>query len=395
MWSLPLLVVLRLGCFTFNGIMPPLLPSIGQSLHFSLALTAQLAAMTALAWGLGGVAFTPLAGRLKTKHMVVIGSLLMGIFSLLSGMTSRYGELLLFRFLGGLAGGAVGPTSQVYLMNAFHGRTQLRAIGWVTAGYSLGGVVFVPLLLVLASFTGWRGPFVAVAAFFALLAMLLAIVLHDQEQQHGVARVASGYGAQLWSAIRTRETLGALMANLVERSGNSAVVTFLPVMLIVRFGLTDVQVAPLVSIFSAAAALGAVVGGSRGIRGRDATAIRATYVVGLLVAVPIVGLVYWWTPTVAVVVVSATVYALVDAYVRPSYLSLLGNVAHPASTMGWNAMGNQLGSTLGTSIPAVIVSSWGYEALGFWGSILTAAAAVTMGWSGRSIATSGPHVQAG
>lgn len=367
-----------MGLFTYNGVLAPLLPAMSHTLHFSFAATAQIAAVGPLAWGIGAVFLTPLVGRFGSKRLMVVGAVLMAVFSVLSGTTTSYLALLAVRLLGGLAGGATGPTSQVYLMERYEGQTQTSAIGWVAAGYAAGGLIMVPALVLLAAAAGWQGAVEAVGLFFAAMSLALARILtRTTGAKHPAARGRAYQGA-LVTVFRSPGALGALVANCLERSANQAVVTFLPVMLLLRYHLAYTQVAPILAVFSAAAVVGSLIGGSwpRGLEGERRS--RRAYFWGLVPAVLFVALVFAPLGSVWLIVAVSVVYALTDAYVRPIYLKLIGTITAPGSTLGWNALGNQLGSMLGTSAPSLLIEGLGFESLSGWGAALTAAAAVLM-----------------
>lgn len=384
--DLPLLIVLRMGLFSYNGVLAPLLPAMSHTLHMSLAATAQIAAAGPLAWGCGAVFLTPLVGRFSSKRLMVGGALLMAAFSVLSGMTASYVVLLAFRLLGGLAGGATGPTSQVYLMERYEGQAQTSAIGWVAAGYAAGGLVMVPALVLLAAAVGWQGAVVAVGAFFVLISWALARALTAVPQHKLAVVVPRAYHGALVRVFRAPGALGALIANCLERAANQSVVTFLPVMLLLRYHLTYTQVAPILSAFSGAAVVGSLVGGSwpRGLAGERRS--RRAYFWGLLPAMLFIALVFAPLGATWIIVAISVAYALTDAYVRPIYLKLIGTITAPRSTLGWNALGNQLGSMLGTSAPSLLIEGLGFGSLGGWGAALTAAAAVTMLRPGVAVA---------
>ena len=377
-------MILRMGASGYNGVIAPLLPAMVDSLHFSLAVTVQLAGVTAVAWAIGSLVLAPLGDRYGAKPLIVWGSLAMAIFAVLTALTSNYLLLLAVRFLGGVAGGAVGPASQAYVLDSFRGRARSTALGWVTAGYAMGGMIMVPLLVVLTSVSSWRWAFIAIGLFFLTMS-----VLHSNTLQRGqppnLPIQRSSYTGMLTIAIRNSQARPSLIANLLERSAYSAVATYLPLILVTRFRIPLVEIAPILSAFSMASVVGGVLGGHLLTMFDKVQSARTVYTFGMVLAAPLAFATFAVTHGVAIILATSILFSGIDALVRPTYLRLLSAACpQSGSAMAWNAVGNQMGTGVGTSTPPLLFPTFGLGVLSIWGIGFALAAGMAMIFPWRS-----------
>lgn len=371
-----LLVAVRMGLFAFNGLMGPLLPLLARTWGTGLGTAAAVAAVTPMAWALGSVGLTPWARRLGARTLMRWGCLAMAVFSALTGATPWMPAVVLSRVIGGMAGGAVGPASQVYLVDAYQGPARARAFGWVAVGYALGGLALVPVLVLVAHRWGPAWAFGALGGWLAALTVAMGLSL-SQDRPAGPIQTAEPFAATLLAAWRT-PARGPLFANLLERCVNTAVITYLPVLLAVRLHAPAPVVALAVAVVAAASGMGSWVGGRIVVEAVGVMRARYLYAGGLAVAIVPVALTFadpgpWWGAVVA-----GALYAMIAGVVRPPYLGVVAQLAPPESAMAWNAVGNQGGITLGTAVPGFLLGVWGFGGVVVWATVLSAAAVTAM-----------------
>lgn len=154
---------LNVGCvfYSFGVFFTPLIAEFGWT-------RAQIS------WGFSSVSivgalWSPFVGRIVDRHgsrpSQIFGALVLGgTFMLLSQVHSLAQYYLLMALCVSLGSTALGPIPSNSAVAGWFLRRRGRALGFATAGISMGGVVFVPLAQTLISHLGWRQAFIALGA---------------------------------------------------------------------------------------------------------------------------------------------------------------------------------------------------------------------------------------
>lgn len=161
---------LNVGCvfYSFGVFFTPLIQEFGWS-------RAQIS------WGFSSVSivgalWSPFVGRIVDRHgprpSQLFGALVLGsTFMLLSRVHSLGQYYLLMALFVSLGSTALGPIPSNSAVAGWFLRRRGRALGFATAGISMGGVIFVPLAQTLISRLGWRQAFVALGALVISVAL--------------------------------------------------------------------------------------------------------------------------------------------------------------------------------------------------------------------------------
>ena len=154
---------LNVGCvfYSFGVFFTPLIGEFGWT-------RAQIS------WGfssvsIAGALWSPLVGRVVDRYgprpSQLFGAVVLGTtFMLLSTVHSLGQYYLLMALLVSLGSTALGPIPSNSAVAGWFLRRRGRALGFATAGISMGGVIFVPLAQTLIGHLGWRQAFVALGA---------------------------------------------------------------------------------------------------------------------------------------------------------------------------------------------------------------------------------------
>lgn len=366
--TLPLLTILRMTNFAYIGIFGALLPSMEVSLHENLFWVSLVVSIAAIGWGISGFFLGPLTDRYGKRIFLVYGTLAMGLFCMLTAVESNFLLMVIFRFFGGVAGGAVGPASQAYVVEAFDPHAQKWAFGWLVSGYSLGGLTLMPGLLLIAGTWGWRSALLLLGATCLVLSVglwLLFRVVVSLPNRGSSRNRSEGYRHALLSVLRESAAYRALLANLCERSAMNAVVIFFPVVLEDVYHLSLIAATPWVALLSAVAGLGAITGGR--LPQLLHLADKWTYVGGILFGALMAGLGFWPIHDMSITITLTCIFGWLDGCVRPSYLNILArSVPSIGASMGWNALTNQAGGLIGISGTPVFVNEFGFGLLEWW-----------------------------
>ncbi|MGW2844619.1 MFS transporter [Streptomyces sp. NPDC001274] len=205
------------------------LPAVGQGLGFPLSRLQWIATAFALA----AAGFTLLFGRIADlvgrKRMFLVGMTVLGLSSVLGGLATSPGVLLVARVLQGLATAAVTPAGLALLTTAFkEGPLRERALGLngalMSAGFTAGAV----LGGLLTDLLSWRWAFFVNVPVAALVVALAPSVVTDARPARrprldvpGAVTVTGGLLLLVYGLTRAGEsgwtgpvTLAALLAGV-------------------------------------------------------------------------------------------------------------------------------------------------------------------------------------
>ncbi len=119
----------------------------------------------------GGFLFGALGDRIGRRRAIITATLTFGILTLLLASSDRYWELLLARFLNGVALGGALPLTWALGVEYVPTRFRATAVTLITLGYGIGVAAAGPISVALLPRFGWRSIFI-----FGGAASLLATV---------------------------------------------------------------------------------------------------------------------------------------------------------------------------------------------------------------------------
>lgn len=154
------------------------------------------------------------------------------VSTLLCGLAPTYETLVAARALAGLFGGVVGASVMAIIGDVFADYRRGTAMGAVMSAFAVASIVGVPVGLVLAENFGFGAPFVALAAFGALVwvgnsLMLQALREHLRHDRHPPS---------LWRLAREPNHLLAYLFSVSLVLGSFIVVPFLALSMVANAG---------------------------------------------------------------------------------------------------------------------------------------------------------------
>lgn len=96
--------------------------------------------------------------------------LVWGVFAVLSGLVQNYTQLLVIRFLLGVAEGGIWPAILVLISHWFPARERARAYGFWIMNIAIASIITAPLSGWILSFADWRALFIVEGIFPFLIA---------------------------------------------------------------------------------------------------------------------------------------------------------------------------------------------------------------------------------
>ncbi|MGW5776466.1 MFS transporter [Streptomyces sp. NPDC003863] len=363
--KLPFVVwVLAAGTFlmgTTEFVIAGLLPEIAGDLGVGLSHAGLLITAFAVGMIVGGPTTALATLRLPRRLTLVLALSLFALGHVVAALSTSFTVVLAARVVTALATGAFWAVGFVIATAAAGPARATRAVGVMMGGLTLANVVGVPIGSFVGRYTGWRGPFWALAVLAALAAVFVARFIPAAEQ-----RAELSVRAEV-RALRQGRLWLALAAAVLIMGGVLATYTYISPLLTDRAGIPSGAVPPVLIVFGLGALGGTALGGRLGDRRPMATTITAAAVTALALflliplstgpatAVVLVFLMALAGFTVNPVVTSLAVRFAGDA---PTLTSALSTSAYNTGIAAGSALAGQtLNTSLGLTGPALVGAS--------------------------------------
>jgi len=373
------LAALTTGVFlaTSSGTaIAPFLLVMARDLRADLVLVGSLVAVSAVPWGLTSLAAGAASDRLGRRPVLVTGLLVLGGSRLLLALAPSYAVAVMAQVVAGMGGGA--HTSVVFAAVSDHvpPAQRGRALGGVITGQSLSFVLAVPMVTLLASWTGWRGAIALQGVAMLAVALLLVLTIPRDRPTAGAGRAAPPSLRRVLDA----RLLALLAAGSMERACFVVLAVYLATYLVTAYAVPYGVLAVALALVALGNLAGNLLGGPLADRvpDRPLTFAVSSVATGLL-ALPLL----LWQPGVAGSVALGFCYTLANAVGRPALMASLTEV--PAgvrgAVLGLNTTTMSAGWLAASALGGWLIAWSGFAALavfsalaGLLGAALAAAA---------------------
>jgi MFS transporter, DHA1 family, inner membrane transport protein len=357
-----LLVAASLGMFTAAAsgtTRAPFLIDMAHDLSSSVAIVANLLAVTSIAWGTASMFAGAGSDRWGRRPFLIGGPAGLACASIGVATAGSFLTVALWAALAGACCGLfTGPLFTEVSRRVAPGQ-QGRALGWVMSGQSLTLLVGVPLAAWVGARIGWRGVCVCVA----VLAVLTVIGMWITTARGG-GRVAGG-GAHVPSmrGALSRPVIRLLSMGVAERICYGLVAVYFATFLQSTFALSVDAVALPLAVFAIGNIVGTVLGGQLADRLPNRLGIFAAAMLASAVAALVL---FGWVVDLKITVALGFVYVFFNAIARPSLMASLGDVPeHVRGTvMGLNVTCSSMGWLGAASLGGWIMATVGFAGFG-------------------------------
>ncbi|MEV5786432.1 MFS transporter [Streptomyces sp. NPDC052287] len=360
--KLPLVVwVLAAGTFlmgTTEFVIAGLLPEIASDLGTSVSHAGLLITAFAIGMIVGGPTMALATLRLPRRLTLVAALAVFALGHVIAALSSSFTVVLAARVITALATGAFWAVGFVIVTAAAGPARATRAVGIMMGGLTLANVIGVPIGSFVGQYTGWRGPFWALAVLAGLAALFVGRFIPAIKQRAEIsvrAEVRALRQGRLWLA---------LAAAVLIMGGVLATYTYITPLLTGRAGI-PAQAVPLVLIVFGLGALGGTaIGGRLGDRHPMATTITATTVTALVLFLliplstsPVTAVALVFLMALAGFTVNPVVTALAVRFAgdAPTLTSALTTSAYNTGIAAGSALaGTAMNTSLGLTGPALV-----------------------------------------
>jgi MFS family permease len=157
---------------------------MGQDLHIDKAQQGLAGGIFFIGYLFLQIPGGHLAERWSAKKFVGIMILVWGLFAVLSGLVQNYAQLLVVRFLLGIAEGGIWPAILVLISHWFPVRERARAYGVWMMNIAISSIITAPLSGWILSISDWRWLFIVEGIFpFVIAAPLWFWLVKDRPSE--------------------------------------------------------------------------------------------------------------------------------------------------------------------------------------------------------------------
>ena len=356
---LPLAAASNFFGMTVATVLGPLLVDMADEFHTTVAVTGQLATVTALPWALSAVSSGPFSDTYGRKPLLLLGIGLMMIGSLGAALAPSFAWIMIARLFTGM-GGMVPPVTMTTLADTYPIERRGRVLGLVMGVGTLGPVLAVPLLALIASIFGWRSAFVILAGLLSI--HFVALVLWFPRTSSTRATKLDFRRRILLPALLP-QVRGLVAANLLVKSAYSVLTTYVAAYLIKSYGLTLAGVALPVALISLGATPAGILGGL--VADRPGPLLRAGLIV--LLGSGIALAMFTLTPVLWVSILLGILLNIALQLPSPLTLNMImeGSKESRGTMTGVFGLSTQLGIVSGAAAGGLALGFVGFVGLGY------------------------------
>ena len=386
-WLVGLLVAAGIVAAFHVGKMPPALPSIRAELGASLRQAGWLLSTVNLITAMGGMAIAMTADRLGHRRLVMFGTGLCFVASLLGSFAPGVESLLVSRVFEGLGFITVVVAIPTLLLRIARPDDQRLVLAlWTTYMPAGAGTMMLISALVLPG-TSWRIAWLVAAAMSAL--MLVALLLRAVPRRELDAQPAPRRPV-LHEIAEVATSGGPLAIALCFGAYNCcwfAIVGFLPTLQVERLHLSTSTAAIVTALVTIANVAGNLASGWLLRRG----VARVTVIVGATVPMAFcaAGIFVDGLPDLGRLLLAGVYSAVIGVVPGALFTAIPVHAPRPplvGASTGLLMQGSNVGALLGPPITAALVSAGGWPAAAWLTSValgITTAAAIFLHWRER------------
>ena len=154
-------------------------PSLAHDMHLAPATLSRIFAVSLIGLMLGALTFGPIADGFGRRRVIVICTLLFGLFTLATAFAHSVNSLIALRFLAGLGFGGVMPNTIALTAEYSPQRRRGTMITIMFCGFPTGATIVGFAAVPILPAYGWRGVFILAGAMPLLLVPVLALLLPE------------------------------------------------------------------------------------------------------------------------------------------------------------------------------------------------------------------------
>jgi len=185
-YALGLLTLINLLNYLDRNVIFALFEPLKRDLGFTDTQLGWLGSAYILVYSLAALPFGVISDLRSRRAVIAGGVAVWSAFTFLSGMVRSFTQLFVCRAAVGIGEAAFAPAASSLVADYYPGKGRAGALGILSAGLAIGGVLGILLGGILEQAYGWRAAFMAVGVPGFLLAMLASRLIEPTRELKAV-----------------------------------------------------------------------------------------------------------------------------------------------------------------------------------------------------------------
>lgn len=333
----------------------PLATVLSDTFHKSMTQVAWLASSYSICYAIGCLLYGPFSDRYGRKIFLVTSISLLTVITFAIGFVDNFYILLILRGLQGLISAAFAPISLVYAGEMFPAEKRLTAVGFVSSGLLMAGVVGQVYSGLVNEFWGWQAIFFLLGILYFLTLILIIVFLPKDEMTRPHVHMLEAFKKMTLLGKQTQLLLAfcitfSLLLSLV------GMYTILGSYLSNQFGLTEKEIL----LVRAAGIIGMLLSL---FAGRLAQKLGTTLTLKIGLALAAAGLFgIGVSPSLSLIIFGSIIFVLGIATANPILISIVSQLAGHArgSAVSFNAFILFVGASTGPILALTLINTGVY-----------------------------------
>ncbi|NUU60093.1 MFS transporter [Paenibacillus sp. JW14] len=162
----------------------PLIPLFSDVFGVSSTQAATAGSIFSLGFAIGCLIYGPLSEKYGRKSVIFIGLIALTCISLLIGLVRDFSWIIVLRGFQGAAAATFSPVALAYAVEMFPAQKRVTAIGFITTGFMVAGIVGQVMSGIVSQYYGWNAIFYFLAVVYSITAILVLKFLPKADFQN-------------------------------------------------------------------------------------------------------------------------------------------------------------------------------------------------------------------
>lgn len=155
----------------------PLVSVFTDAFDVPAAQAAWISSAFSFFYALGFLFFGPLSDRFGRRQIILFGLIILTIISPILGFLDNLPALIVLRGLQGLAAATFAPAALAYVVETFPFKKRVTAIGFVSTGFLMAGIVGQVFSSFISQQLGWNSVFYYFGIIYFMTTILVSLLI--------------------------------------------------------------------------------------------------------------------------------------------------------------------------------------------------------------------------